>query len=146
MSCINLQIHDKKRNRLAQQRLNSLVFVKYNRALKRRYDTPDRIDLISLKDIDDSNEWLMGRMDGSSDQEEDFVFEDDYLTWSTVARAAGVEEIVHHTRSAKGTSVMAKGKAKVSSSQSKISTPLKLRDEEEDIDFEEEYEEEWKTF
>ncbi|XP_042459005.1 uncharacterized protein LOC122042765 [Zingiber officinale] len=31
------QIHSKKRNRLAQQRLNDLVFVKYNRALKLRY-------------------------------------------------------------------------------------------------------------
>lgn len=45
--------------------------------LKCQYDAHDRIDPISLKDIDDSNEWLMGRMDGSSDEEEDFVFEDD---------------------------------------------------------------------
>ena len=62
-----MQIHSKKRNRLAQQRLNDLVYVKYNRALKRRYDARDRIDPISLKDIDDSNEWLMGKMEGESD-------------------------------------------------------------------------------
>ncbi|XP_042410079.1 probable plastid-lipid-associated protein 3, chloroplastic [Zingiber officinale] len=65
------QIHIKKRNMLAQQRLNDLVFVKYNHALKLRYDARDKIDLISLIDIDDSNEWLMGRMDGESDNEED---------------------------------------------------------------------------
>ena len=100
------------------------------------------IDPISSKDIDDSNEWLMGRMDGSSDEEEDCAFEDDSLTWSTIARVVEVEESVHHTRSAKGTSVKGKAKAKVSSSQSKVSTPLTLTNEEEHIDFEEEYEEE----
>ncbi|RWR88532.1 hypothetical protein CKAN_01754700 [Cinnamomum micranthum f. kanehirae] len=56
-------IHSKKRNRLDQKRLNDLVFVKYNRALKRRYDMSDILDPISLKDIDESNEWLHGRVD-----------------------------------------------------------------------------------
>ncbi|XP_042460407.1 uncharacterized protein LOC122043910 [Zingiber officinale] len=50
------QIHSKKRNRLAQQHLNDLVFVKYNRVLKLWYDARDKIDPISLIDIDDNNE------------------------------------------------------------------------------------------
>ncbi|XP_042466041.1 uncharacterized protein LOC122048553 [Zingiber officinale] len=54
------QIHSKKRNRLAQQRLNDLVFVKYNRALKLRYDARDKIDPISLTDIDDSLQDMTG--------------------------------------------------------------------------------------
>ncbi|XP_034694103.1 uncharacterized protein LOC117920605 [Vitis riparia] len=55
-------IHSKRRNRLDHQRLNDLVYIKYNRALKRRYN------------------------------EHDFVFDDDNLTWGDVARAAGAEE------------------------------------------------------
>lgn len=92
-----LQLHSKKRNRLAQERLNNLVFVKYNRALKRRYDVRDTIDPISLKDIDESNEWLTGRVDGEEDDE--YVFEDDSLTWRDVDRAAGVGDAIHDLRS-----------------------------------------------
>ncbi|XP_050264150.1 uncharacterized protein LOC126708400 [Quercus robur] len=50
------QIHTKKRNRLAQKRLNDLVFVKYNQKMKARYDKRDVTDPISLDDIDESNE------------------------------------------------------------------------------------------
>ncbi|XP_075511905.1 uncharacterized protein LOC142547472 [Primulina tabacum] len=49
-------LHSKRRNRLEQKKLNDLVYIKYNRALRRRYDMRDRIDPISLADIDDSNE------------------------------------------------------------------------------------------
>ena len=87
-----MQIHTKKRNRLAQSRLNDLVFVKYNKALRRRYDSRDTIDPISLKDIDDSNEWLIGRMDAETDEDNELVFGDDTLTWGEVARASGVQE------------------------------------------------------
>ncbi|KAG5632950.1 hypothetical protein H5410_004667 [Solanum commersonii] len=50
------RIHSKKRNRLALLRLNDLVYIKYNRTLKHRYDARDLIDLICLDNIDDSNE------------------------------------------------------------------------------------------
>ncbi|RVW37984.1 hypothetical protein CK203_084186 [Vitis vinifera] len=88
-------IHSKRRNRLDHQRLNDLVYIKYNRALKRRYNERNTIDPISLKDIDDSNEWLIGRMedeDSHGGAQDDFVFDDDNLTWGDVARAAGAEE------------------------------------------------------
>ena len=88
-----LQLHTKRRNRLAQQKLNDLVFIKYNRALRRRYNIRDQIDPISLKDIDESNEWLIGKIDEELQKEEDYVFgEDDGLTWSAVARASGADE------------------------------------------------------
>ncbi|CAL5371681.1 unnamed protein product [Camellia sinensis] len=86
-------LHSKKRNRLAQKRLNDLVFVKYNRALKRRYMKRANIDPISLKDIDESNEWLIGRMENK------LVFDDDSLGWDDVTVAVGVEESNQRTRS-----------------------------------------------
>jgi len=44
------------------------------------------MDPILLKDIDESDEWFLGRMDGDSDDDDDtFVFEDDNLTWAAVA-------------------------------------------------------------
>ncbi|KAJ9682088.1 hypothetical protein PVL29_018125 [Vitis rotundifolia] len=94
-------IHSKRRNRLDHQRLNDLVYVKYNRALKRRYNERSTIDPISLKDIDDSNEWLIGRMedeDSHGGAQDDFVFDDDNLTWGDVARASGAEEARFDTR------------------------------------------------
>ncbi|XP_059669038.1 uncharacterized protein LOC132314159 [Cornus florida] len=89
----------KKRNRLTQCRLNDLVFIKYNRALKQRYDMRDRINPILLNDIDDSNEWLVGIMDEDVDAENELVFENDSLTWSAVARATGAGESSHNLRS-----------------------------------------------
>ncbi|KAL6495777.1 hypothetical protein OROGR_030340 [Orobanche gracilis] len=58
-------LHSKKRNRLDQQKLNDLVFIKYNRALRRRYDCRDTIDPIILDEISvvDPNEWLAGIFD-----------------------------------------------------------------------------------
>jgi len=94
-----MQLHSKKRNRLSQQRLNDLVFVKYNRALKRRYKLRDTIDPIALDDIDDSNEWLIGKTNEENDEENEYVFSDDDLTWQEVARAAGAGEPAYNSRS-----------------------------------------------
>ncbi|CAN6862696.1 unnamed protein product, partial [Brassica oleracea] len=55
-------LHTKRRNRLAQSRLNDMVFGKYNRALQGRMKRNDAKDPILLDEIDDSNEWLMGKM------------------------------------------------------------------------------------
>src|SRR3954465_10226099 len=98
---VAMQLHTKRKNMLAQQRINDLVFVKYNWALKHRYDLRDQIDHISLNDIDDSNEWLLGRMDGESDGDGDLVFDDgDSLLWEweAFARASGAEEGSYPTR------------------------------------------------
>ncbi|XP_028101585.1 uncharacterized protein LOC114300901 [Camellia sinensis] len=88
----NWSVFEHKRNRLEQQRLNDLLFVKYNRTLRFRYDMRNTLDPISLQNIDESNEWLLGRMDGESDEDNEPVFDDDDddgLTWATVARASG---------------------------------------------------------
>ncbi|XP_023754955.1 uncharacterized protein LOC111903410 [Lactuca sativa] len=86
-------IHSKKRNRLERQKLNDLVYIKYNRALRRRYDMRDMIDPIILEDshIHDPFEWLASDDDG-------LVFEGDDLRWDVVAEAMGVDEPVHLTR------------------------------------------------
>ena len=57
------------------QRLNDLVYIKYNGTLMKRYNECDMIDPITLKYIDNSNEWLMGRMEDEGAPENDLVFE-----------------------------------------------------------------------
>ncbi|XP_042005556.1 uncharacterized protein LOC121754247 [Salvia splendens] len=96
-------IHSKKRNRLAQQRLNDLVFVKYNRALERRFKISDTTDPILLSDIDESNEWLLGRMEDEDNDLDDLVFDDGDLRWMDVGRASGASEAVYHTRGSTST-------------------------------------------
>ncbi|XP_059627526.1 uncharacterized protein LOC132270366 [Cornus florida] len=78
---------------------NWSVFEHYNRVLKRQYDMCDRIDPIFLKDIDDSNEWLVGVMDEDVDAENELVFEDGSLTWGAVVKATGAGESSHNLRS-----------------------------------------------
>lgn len=76
--------------------MQDLVFIKYNQALKERFECRDTIDPIVLRDIDDSNEWLVGEM--GEDAEDDLVFEDDTLTWKDVANASGAGEPLTYTR------------------------------------------------
>ncbi|RWR84728.1 hypothetical protein CKAN_01355300 [Cinnamomum micranthum f. kanehirae] len=125
-------IHSKKRNRLDQKRLNDLVFVRYNRALKRRYDMRDILDPISLKNIDESNEWLLGRIDRELDEDDEFVFDDDILTWGDVATASGVGESSQRTR-ATSTS-----RARATPRVTRSSSVLQLVDEEESEETDEE--------
>ncbi|KAL7222082.1 hypothetical protein ACSBR1_023904 [Camellia fascicularis] len=88
------------------------------------------LDPISLRNIDESNEWLLGTMDGESDEDNEPVFDDeDGLTWTTVARAFRVEESSHASRA---TSSHSKAQPRISKS-SKL-TPLQLIDEKEEAD------------
>ena len=70
--------------------------------MKARYDKRDVIDPISLDDIDESNEWLLGEMgvEPSMNVEDELVFDDDDdgLTWGVVARAASIGEPRKNTR------------------------------------------------
>ncbi|RDY06914.1 hypothetical protein CR513_09037, partial [Mucuna pruriens] len=71
-------IHSKKRSKLEHQKLQDLVYVKYNQALHERYEYRDPI---ALNDIDESNEWIVGELDGEGeDVEDELVFDDDVLT------------------------------------------------------------------
>nr|KAJ0226532.1 hypothetical protein LSAT_V11C100002810 [Lactuca sativa] len=91
----NYRLHTKKRNRLAQSRLNDMVFVKINRALDRRIKDKEK-DPILLQEIDESNEWLMGKLEDENDDDIVFVVED--LTWRDVAHASGAYEPSYLTR------------------------------------------------
>ncbi|XP_059287601.1 uncharacterized protein LOC132040931 [Lycium ferocissimum] len=88
-------IHTKKRNRLELSRLNNLVYIKYNRTLRRRYDVGDTVDPILLDNIDEANEWLIGC---PRNEEEELVYEGCDLDWGTVSRASGVEENIYGLR------------------------------------------------
>ncbi|KAL0439647.1 UNVERIFIED_CONTAM: hypothetical protein Slati_2447700 [Sesamum latifolium] len=135
---VSFTLHSKKRNKLEQKRLNDLVFIKYNRALRRRYDTRDTIDPILLDEIDESNEWLLGSLTLDSDEENTTVFEDDDLTWGDVARAVGVDEEAYSLRSQStkepwGTSKASPSEASKKASSSKSTgRRLNLIDEEEE--------------
>ncbi|KAI7752799.1 hypothetical protein M8C21_021751, partial [Ambrosia artemisiifolia] len=82
-------LHTKKRNRLAQERLDDMVYVKFNRALERRQRSEGSADPILLQEMDESNEWLLGRMEDDVENDE-LVFIGDDLTWSNVGRASKV--------------------------------------------------------
>ncbi|RWR90850.1 hypothetical protein CKAN_01997200 [Cinnamomum micranthum f. kanehirae] len=102
----NIDVQDKisqelsiyKQAAIRQRATTAPVFVKYNRALKRRYDMRDILDPISLKNIDESNEWLLGRIDRELDEDDELGFDDDILTWGDVATASGVGESNQRTK------------------------------------------------
>ncbi|XP_057795979.1 uncharacterized protein LOC131012085 [Salvia miltiorrhiza] len=163
------QIHSKKRNRLEHKKLHDLVYVKYNQKLVERFNHRHEIDPISLNDIDQCNEWLVGEVDDENDEGDDLVFEGDSLNWDTVYEASGAGELATYTRrattgkrkqsssgvgaSSRATSVRSKKNTMTStSSRSKgkgLERVLELEDEElddedetDDIDEESEGEEE----
>ena len=112
----------------------------------KRYTERHTIDPIILKDIDDSNEWLMGRMEDEGVAEDDLVFEGDDLTWGNVARASGAEGLRVYTR-AKATKTPTP-KPNSRSSSSKHTPTLALINEDEEMIYssreEDEEEGEWK--
>ncbi|XP_070008994.1 uncharacterized protein [Nicotiana sylvestris] len=128
-------IHTKKRNRLTLKRLHNLVFIKYNRALRRRYNHRNIIDPILLDNIDEANEWLTGVPENCEGEE---VFEGDSdFTWGDVAVGSGVGEDPYGLRRyTPSSSSIRKGKSVATTSRS-----LSLIDEDES-DHEEEGEEE----
>ncbi|XP_057775125.1 uncharacterized protein LOC130994107 [Salvia miltiorrhiza] len=92
----NWSVFENKRNRLQQQRLNNLIFIKYNRALRCRFDKRDTIDPIILDNgVDNENEWMVGRMENGEDI---LVFDNDDLNWGDVETAMGVNEEPYQLR------------------------------------------------
>ena len=84
---------------MEHQRLQDLVFIKYNQALVERFEIRDKIDHMEFGEINYHTQWLVEEMgeDGESLQE-DLVHEDDDLTWAQVTEASGVNEPVIYTR------------------------------------------------
>ncbi|WJX29351.1 hypothetical protein P8452_18003 [Trifolium repens] len=91
-------IHSKKRNRLEHQKLQDLVFIKYNQTLKERYDSNDVIDPVIMDDDIDGNEWLLGD-EVEAQAQSDLVFDGDDLSWLDVDLASGAAEPTINTRS-----------------------------------------------
>lgn len=55
-----------------------MVYVKFNRSLNRRTNRKENVDPILLNGIDESNEWLLGRLE--EDKDDNIVFEGEDLT------------------------------------------------------------------
>lgn len=81
------------------------------------------IDPILWQDIDDNNEWLIGRL-GDEDSQDvvdaqyDLVFFNDNLTWCDIARVGGVEEPRFNTRARASSSMVPPSRGIASSSRS----------------------------
>ncbi|XP_019457653.1 PREDICTED: uncharacterized protein LOC109358041 [Lupinus angustifolius] len=114
----NWSVFEQKRNKLDIKRMHDLVYVKYNQALKRRYNIKDEVDPISLNDIDECNEWLVGEMDSDDDEggnERVFVDDDDDLQCDVVYKASEIGEPRMSTRRQKIKNILlirSRGKAK----------------------------------
>nr|KAJ0222919.1 hypothetical protein LSAT_V11C200067570 [Lactuca sativa] len=86
-------------NIFEQSRLNDMVYVKFNCSLNRRTNRKDNVDPILLKEIDESNEWLFGRLE--EDKDDNLVFEGEDLTWDAVEKASGVNEPFYATKASR---------------------------------------------
>ncbi|CAL5436697.1 unnamed protein product [Camellia sinensis] len=84
-------VHSKKRNRLEQQRLNALVFVKYNIQLElrqiKRQERGEIYDPIYLSDMESDDEWITEKEDPCLPEDHSWMdiqecFEDDEGTTS----------------------------------------------------------------
>nr|KAJ0210554.1 hypothetical protein LSAT_V11C400203280 [Lactuca sativa] len=80
---------------LQHSRLNDMLFVKFNYGFDRRIKDMDK-DPIHLQKIDESTEWLMGRLKEENDDDIVFVGED--LAWRDVAHASGAYEPSYLTK------------------------------------------------
>ncbi|KAL4586316.1 hypothetical protein LXL04_010952 [Taraxacum kok-saghyz] len=125
-------LHTKRRNRLAQSRLNDMVYVKFNRALHRRSKREANLGPVLLDEIDESNEWLMGEMEEDIDGNR--VFEGEDLTWDLVEEASGVNEPVFQTRASKGRTP-AQDKGGAGTSRTPAPSKFRLIDEVDEEDF-----------
>ncbi|GJZ56515.1 thylakoid assembly 8-like protein, chloroplastic [Tanacetum coccineum] len=67
----------------------------------RRSRREGNADPILLNEIDDSNEWMMGRMKDDCDDGDDLVYVGEDLTWGDVERASGANEPSYSTRASR---------------------------------------------
>ena len=112
----------------------------FSRGFTKRYNERDTIDPIILKEIDESNEWLIGRMDDEDshdhvDAQDDLVFDDDDLTWGDIARASEAEEPRFDTRARASSSTLPSLKGNDTTSSSRPMPSLSLIDEDGEMDY-----------
>ena len=67
------QVHTKRRNRLTTDRMNSLVYIMYNKKLKQRFQKKktlkDEEDPLSVEDIPSDDEWVANPNDDENGDE-----------------------------------------------------------------------------
>ena len=93
-----IQIHTKKRNRLSHQKLNDLVYVKFNAQLSEKFEKRrhDPIDACTMEDGKVA-EWLNPSKPSnlphsdSDEEDDDEVFPGEVTTWRQVEIAMGVD-------------------------------------------------------
>ncbi|XP_020207003.1 uncharacterized protein LOC109815825 isoform X2 [Cajanus cajan] len=138
LQIVAIKIHSKKRSKLEHQKLQDLVFIKYNQALQERFECQDPIDPIALNEVDDNNEWMLGEENDEDEFEDDLVFDDDVLTWRDVAQASGAGEPLKYTR--RQTQVNKTSTIASTSKKDKGKKVMEvLEDEDDDVEEEEEY-------
>ena len=93
-----LQIQSKKRRRLEHQKLQDLVYVKYNQDFVNHFNSRDVIDLVVLNDIDESNDWLLGELEEEKNAKDELVFQDNDLSWLHVKIATRASEPLKYTK------------------------------------------------
>ena len=108
--------------------------------MKKRYDGRDTIDPIILKEIDESNEWQIGRMNDENshdhvDAQDDLVFDDDDLTWGDVTRSRKAKEPRFDTRARASSSRLPSSRGNDTASSSRPMPSLSLIDEDEEMDY-----------
>jgi hypothetical protein len=90
------QIHTKRRNRMEQKRLDKLVFVNYNKRLYERYqqrklrNNEEDYDPIRVEELNYNSEWMTG-VAGAANE---FVYDDDGLTWAQVDMAIDASDYI----------------------------------------------------
>ena len=92
-----------------------------------------------MDNIDDSNEWLVGCPE---DQDDELVYEDDDLTWCSVATAIGADESIYLLRGLSSRSTVLDkgiGLESISTSSSSSRTQTLIDEEYEEEKDEEQY-------
>ncbi|KAF8380440.1 hypothetical protein HHK36_027927 [Tetracentron sinense] len=93
-------VHTKRRNRLEQQKLNSLVFVMYNMKLRERSmrrKANANVDPILVEHIDSDDEWITEKEDPTLPSEASWLQDDDLALEITAVEVIGDTTLVEPT-------------------------------------------------
>lgn len=78
--------------------LQDLVFIKYNKTLKERYESDNVIDPMVMDGIDTNSELLLGDELVKGETQSYLIFDGDDLSWLDVNIASGVAEPILYTK------------------------------------------------
>lgn len=99
-------------------RLSKLVFIKYNKALYERFqrrriqNNSEDFDPICVDELNYSSEWMTGE-EGACNE---FVYEEDGLTWAEVDEAMGATDFLINVRPRRTSTIRGRGRGRGESS------------------------------